>query len=308
MKQKYNKTLYTNKLSKNELKKVLDYLKKSNANLNKTADFFDQYQLNNNSITIYNNDKIVIQGKNIVSLCIELSLPYIKYEKQEELNSIQVKSYIGCDEVGVGDYFGGIVCCSVYVDENISKKLSLLKVNDSKKITDEQIILLAPKIEKICSYAVKVISPWEYNKLYDQYKNTHIIKTYGHNYCIRKLRELVGNDTLVYMDEYCSEENYMKYLNKLDIEYNSLSKVNHFETKSESKYIGIAAASIIARYEFLIMIKKLISKLNEFDGLNFNTLPLGASNKNAILESISKIQKVIGLGKLKYFIKTNFKK
>lgn len=308
MKQKYNKTLYSNQLSKTELEKVLGYLKKSKANLRQTNDFFKQYELNNNSITIYNNDKIVIQGKNIVGLCIELSLPYIKYEKQEGLKLIDVTSYIGCDEVGVGDYFGGIVCCSVYVDENITKKLTLLKVDDSKKITDEQIILLAPKIKKNCLYVTKVISPREYNKLYDQYKNTHIIKTYGHNYCICKLRESVGNDTLVYMDEYCIEENYIKYLTKLNIEYNSLNKVNHFETKSESKYIAIAAASIIARYEFLMMIKKLVNKLNEFNGLSFDKLPLGASNKNAILESISRIEKVIGNDKLKYFIKTNFKK
>ena len=100
----------------------------------------------------------------------------------------------------------------------------------------------------------------------------------------------------------------IKYLKKLGIEYNSLNKVDHFETKSESKYIAIAAASIIARYEFLMMIKKLVNKLNEFDGLNFDTLPLGASNKKNILESIAKIEKVIGNDKLKYFIKTNFKK
>ena len=308
MKQKYNKTLYSNQLTKLDLERVLEYLNKSNASLKQTNDFFNQYELNNNSITIYNNDKIVIQGKNIVGLCIELSLPYIKYEKPEEAKLIDIKSYIGCDEVGVGDYFGGIVCCSVYVDETAIKKLVTLNVDDSKKLTDEQIISLTPKIKKNCSYVTKVISPKEYNKLYEQYENAHVIKTYGHNYCIIKLRELTGNDVLVYMDEYCSEENYIKYLKKLGIEYNSLNKVDHFETKSESKYIAIAAASIIARYEFLMMIKKLINKLNEFDGLNFDTLPLGASNKKNILESIAKIEKVIGNDKLKYFIKTNFKK
>ncbi len=308
MKQKYNKTLYSNQLTKLDLERVLEYLKKSNASLKQTNDFFDQYELNNNSITIYNNDKIVIQGKNIVGLCIELSLPYIKYEKPKEAKLIDIISYIGCDEVGVGDYFGGIVCCSVYVDQTAIKKLATLNVDDSKKLTDEQIISLTPKIKKNCSYVTKVISPKEYNKLYEQYKNTHVIKTYGHNYCIIKLRELIGNDVLVYMDEYCSEENYIKYLKKLGIEYNSLNKVDHFETKSESKYIAIAAASIIARYEFLMMIKKLVNKLNEFDGLNFDTLPLGASNKKNILESITKIEKVIGNDKLKCFIKTNFKK
>ena len=80
MKQKYNKTLYSNRLTKLDLERVLEYLNKSNASLKQTNDFFNQYELNNNSITIYNNDKIVIQGKNIVGLCIELSLPYIKYE------------------------------------------------------------------------------------------------------------------------------------------------------------------------------------------------------------------------------------
>ena len=223
MKQKYNKTLYSNQLTKLDLERVLEYLKKSNASLKQTNNFFNQYELNNNSITIYNNDKIVIQGKNIVGLCIELSLPYIKYEKPEEAKLIDIKSYIGCDEVGVGDYFGGIVCCSVYADETAIKKLVTLNVDDSKKLTDEQIISLTPKIKKNCSYVTKVISPKEYNKLYEQYENAHVVKTYGHNYCIIKLRELTGNDVLVYMDEYCSEENYIKYLKKLGIEYNSLN-------------------------------------------------------------------------------------
>ena len=39
MKQKYNKTLYSNQLSKTELEKVLCYLKKSKANLKQTNDF-----------------------------------------------------------------------------------------------------------------------------------------------------------------------------------------------------------------------------------------------------------------------------
>ena len=45
MKQKYNKTLYSNQLSKTELEKVLCYLKKSKANLKQTNDFFKQYEL-----------------------------------------------------------------------------------------------------------------------------------------------------------------------------------------------------------------------------------------------------------------------
>ncbi|MBQ2349501.1 MAG: hypothetical protein II392_01660 [Mycoplasma sp.] len=135
MAQKYNKTLYVNKLTDNEYKRILDFLHKSNGSLVASNETFDRFIIDQTTISLYKTKKIVIQGNNVVNVCIKLNLPYLEYDKQQnDENNKNVLSYIGCDEVGVGDYFGGIVCCAAYTNEEISKKLKILHVDDSKKL------------------------------------------------------------------------------------------------------------------------------------------------------------------------------
>ena len=169
-------------------------------------------------------------------------------------------------------------------------------------------LTLGAKIKKLCPNVVCVIPPNKFNKLYDKYKNAHIIKTYGHNECITKLKAKVDINTPVYMDQYCSKDNYLKYLNKLDVIYSVANKIDVFETKSESKYIAIAAASIIARYEFIKMINKLQNKLHEYKSLESIVIPYGASNKKKITKVINDISNILGDDKLVCFIKTCFKR
>lgn len=309
MPQKYNKTLYANKLTESEYKCIQDFLQKSSNSLIASNETFDRFVIDQTTITIYKTKKIVIQGNNVVNVCIKLNLPYLEYDKQPKDEHKQKPfSYIGCDEVGVGDYFGGIVCCAVYVDEAISKKLRILHVDDSKKISDDKILTLGAKIKKICPNVVCIIPPNKFNKLYDKYNNAHIIKTYGHNECITKLKARVGLNTPIYMDQYCSKDNYLKYLNKLGIISSQINKIDVFETKSESKYIAIAAASIIARYEFIKMINKLENKLHEYKPLESIIIPYGASNKTKINKTINDIANILGEDKLRCFIKTCFKR
>ncbi len=68
-----------------------------------------------------------------------------KDEKPAKVLPIRINS-IGSDEVGTGDYFGPIVVTAAYVaKENIDFLLDL-KVKDSKKLTDAQILKIVPQI------------------------------------------------------------------------------------------------------------------------------------------------------------------
>ena len=308
MPQKYNKSLYSNKLTDGEYKRVLKSLKESKDSLIESNQFFDRFVVDKTTISLYKSKKIVVQGTNVVKVCVKLDLPYVEFNKTQSMISDIQSTYIGCDEVGVGDYFGGIVCCAVYVDLALSKELKKLCIDDSKKISDEKILTIAPKIKKICPNVVCNIFPNKFNDLYEKYKNAHIIKTWGHNDCITKLRSKVGINIPVYMDQYCTKDNYLRYLNNLGIEYANKNKIDVFETKSESKYIAIAAASVIARYEFINMINKLEAKLHEYKDLELINIPYGASNKIEIFKVINIIKNVLGENKLKYFIKTCFKR
>lgn len=308
----YTKTVYANKLDQvkiNQLKKILNKYQL----VGKCDDTKTVYQYDGCSITIYQTNKILIQGKNVVGVVKELKLPFVDYEGKKQKQDT-LSSYIGCDEVGVGDYFGGIVCAAVYVDETSITKLQKLGVQDSKKLDDNQIKKLVPKIMKICQYNVAAFTPAQYNDYYQSYPNANTIKTICHNTNIVQMQKerLERNleRAMVVMDQYCTKEMYLKYLQSLHKNiYPQLQKVDVFQTKAESSYIGVAAASILARYFFLNQIQDILKFINKECRLNLKSLPLGASNK-------SEIKKVFDLIKSKtnneqiffYIIKQNFKK
>lgn len=198
---------------------------------------------------------------------------------------------IGADEVGVGDYFGGIVTCAVFLDETLTKKITYLDIKDSKKLSNQKVIEIAKQLIKLVPYNAKIISPKQYNFLYDKYNNAHIIKTYAHNYAISQLKTRLNlNDAIVILDEYASKENYNKYLAILN-EKNPV-KIDIFEEKAETKYLCVAAASIVARYYFLIQIATL-SKTYHIN------IPLGY-NKQKIEVALNKLRIIL---KDEYFIK-----
>ena len=119
-------------------------------------------------ITLYESGKVMFQG---ISADIDANI-WIDLERKLNNRIIDIKTgkekkkdknesankcrkfdkynTIGSDEVGTGDYFGPIVVTATYVSRDNIAFLDELKVTDSKKITDETIKKIAPKImEKI---------------------------------------------------------------------------------------------------------------------------------------------------------------
>ena len=189
---------------------------------------------------------------------------------------------IGADEVGVGDYFGGIVTCAVFLDEKICQEIIDLPIKDSKKLSIPTTIKLAKILIKKVIYEVCVISPKQYNFLYRKFHNSHVIKTYGHNEAIYHLQQKL-NKNLQYvtiLDQYATKTNYDAYLTTLNPKY--LAKIDIFTPKAESKYLAVACASIIARYYFLKQIKDLSMQYQVI-------LPLGF-NQQAIDKAINQLE------------------
>lgn len=242
------------------------------------------FVLNDCKISIYKNLKCLVQGKN-APIIIKKYFPnhyntvvlnetsQITKNNLNTNNNLKQFNIIGSDEVGVGDYFGGISVCAVYLTASDIPKLINLGVKDSKKINDDKIIEIAKELVKFIKHDVTNISAYDYNLMYEKYQNTHVIKTYGHYKSINNLINLVKNEKLpleqIIIDEYASEKNFNQYLSKLGIKTN-IPNMN-FLTQAESSYLAVATASIIARYYFL----KQINNLSLEVGFN---LPLGAWN------------------------------
>lgn len=173
-------------------------------------------------------------------------------EPTEQEHEHEPINYIGSDEVGNGSYFGGIVTASVLVRDQADVDFLLeLGVRDSKKISDKKIREMAPQIKDRLEYAVSEAIPAQYNQAIASGLHIKEIMAILHNDAIGKVS--ATNPDFVLIDEFASESKYSDYLEASNktIAYSDRLR---FEKKAESKYLAVAAASILARDAFLTQI------------------------------------------------------
>lgn len=182
---------------------------------------------------------------------VEPTEPEVKQETKTEAEAEPI-NYIGSDEVGNGSYFGGIVTASVLVRDQADVDFLLeLGVRDSKKISDKKIREMAPQIKDRLEYAVSEAIPAQYNQAIASGLHIKEIMTILHNDAIGKVS--ATNPDFVLIDEFASGSKYSDYL-KASNKKVAYSDRLRFEKKAESKYLAVAAASILARDAFLTQI------------------------------------------------------
>ena len=170
---------------------------------------------------------------------------------------------IGIDESGKGDYFGPLVIAAVFVDATTQGELALMQVRDSKKISDGRILEMAPDIKTICPHSIIAIGPQRYNELYAKIRNLNRLLAWGHAKALETLLERVSCERAI-SDQFGDER---LILNALQEKGRKI--VLEQRTKAESD-MAVAAASILARAEFLLRLKRLSEEIG-------TTLPKGAS-------------------------------
>ncbi len=159
--------------------------------------------------------------------------------------------HIGVDESGKGDYFGYLVVAAVYVDDVAEKKLAELKVRDSKNVIDSTAMKMATEIKKICKHEVIKISPEKYNLLYKRFKSLNKLLAWGHARSIENLLKKVEGVDFVLTDKFGNEKFVAEALFEKGRKVKLIQK-----TKAESD-MAVAAASILARAEFLKTLRQL---------------------------------------------------
>jgi ribonuclease HIII len=170
---------------------------------------------------------------------------------------------VGVDESGKGDFFGPLVVAACYVGPEHYAELEGVK--DSKKLTDAQALALAEKIKKACPHSVILMNPTKYNELYAKIKNLNHLLAWGHAQAIENVLEKQPAD-LIISDQFAAGGNVVKSkLKELGRQAQFVSRV-----RAEAD-LAVAAASILARAEFL---KRLKGLSQEF-GID---LPKGATN------------------------------
>ncbi len=217
-----------------------------------------------------------------------------KKDKKEEKKTFINVSSIGSDEVGTGDYFGPLVVTASYVSKENIAYMKELKVRDSKQLTDETIIKIAPELIKNIPHTTIILSNKEYNDYHSTDINMNKIKAILHNKCLLSMVEKEPNYEKIVVDQFENPKSYYMHLNNVPKKVTNIT----FMTKAEDQCMSVAASSIISRYIFLREMKKLSEKYNI-------TLPLGASSK--VDEVGASLVKKYGQDILKDIAKLSFK-
>ncbi len=301
-------TLKVSEKTKDQMVKFYDDLKK---------DITPQYAIfqavdGDTVVTLYSSMKAVFQGKDA-----DLASDYwIETEKINSGHAVVTNSdnkkketkvfenkndsrdfincnSVGSDEVGTGDYFGPIVVTASFVKKEDVPFLQNLGVCDSKKLTDQKIIEIAPQISKKIVYKSIILNNNDYNKYHNDY-NMNKVKAIMHNKVLYELMQEKYDVDYVIVDEFAKEKKYYEYLKDAKFVQRNIT----FITKAEDKNLAVAASSIISRYIFLKEFNKLCKELNM-------NLPKGAGPE--VDKAGMEVIKNFGVTKLKSIAKLNFK-
>ena len=248
-------------------------------------------------VTLYESGKAMFQG---VSADIEAgmwesirkdkdNIDYFMDTKDTKIKKdVQVEipsdiSSVGSDEVGTGDYYGPIVVTASFVSKDNIPFLTELGVRDSKKLSDEQILKIVPKIIKKIPYKTIMLSNKEYNDNYGKDMNMNKIKAVLHN---KVLTEMVKDNDYDYIvvDQFEPEKSYYNHLSDVP---NPLKGIT-FITKAEDKCLSVAVSSLISRYMFIKEMDKLGDKYGIFlpKGANYYVEDVGIKLVNKYGEKI----------------------
>ena len=248
-------------------------------------------------VTLYESGKAMFQG---VSADIEAgmwesirkdkdNIDYFmdtkdtKIKKEEQVDIPSDIASVGSDEVGTGDYYGPIVVTASFVSKDNIPFLNELGVRDSKKLSDEQILKIVPKIIKKIPYKTIMLSNKEYNDNYGKDMNMNKIKAVLHN---KVLTEMVKDNDYDYIvvDQFEPEKSYYNHLSDVP---NPLKGIT-FITKAEDKCLSVAVSSLISRYIFIKEMDKLGDKYGIFlpKGANYYVEYVGIKLVNKYCEKI----------------------
>ena len=262
-------------------------------------------------VTLYESGKAVFQGKDadlasqywietekINAGTVHYTNSDEKGKKEKKEIKKDMKLYnattIGSDEVGTGDYFGPIVVTACYVNKENKEFLEELGVRDSKKLTDEKILEIVPKIVRVIPYNTVILNNKEYNSRYSSNINMNAIKAIMHNKVLTNISKEHNDFEYAVVDQFTYPNAYFSYLKNCSNIFRNIT----FLTKAEDQVLSVACASIISRYVFI----KEMAKISKELGI---LIPKGAST--AVDEVALKIALEKSFDILTNYVKLNFK-
>jgi ribonuclease HIII len=224
----------------------------------------------------YESGKLVLQGKGtqeFIEFVLEPEiLKQARLGYEAVLNPELLLPRLGVAESGKGDFFGPLCVAGVYVNESVVNAWKDSGIRDSKNISsDKRIRELAELIRETpgCVSTTVPIGNEAYNRLYQKMRSVNALLAWGHARVIENLmgqkHRMTPPPARAISDQFASsKQTVASALMSLGREIELIQKHRAEED------LAVAAASILARHEFVTRLAKL--------GKEFEMeLPRGAS-------------------------------
>ena len=258
----------------------------------------------NVGVVFYISGKLVVQGKETREFVEFVLEPEILKEArlgyETVLNPELLLPRLGVDESGKGDFFGPLCVAGVYVNETVINAWKDSGIRDSKNISsDKRIADLAELIRNTpgCVTTVVPIGNESYNRLHAKLGSVNAILAWGH---ARVIENLLGQKQRMNPPPVRAISDQFAR-SKATVERALMSLGRELELVQRHKAeedVAVAAASILARHEFVSRLQQLGKKF----GLE---LPKGASN--ATIEAGKKFVATHGADALGSVAKLHFR-
>jgi ribonuclease HIII len=254
---------YTCKLSDEQASALLSYLQKHAFEMRDVP--YARFAAANDKVNLvfYESGKLVIQGKGtqeFIEFVLEpeiLKQARIGYEAV--LNPEMLLPRLGIDESGKGDFFGPLCVAGVYVNEDVVKAWQDKGIRDSKNISsDKRMAELAELIRKTpgCVTTVVPIGNEAYNRLYEKMKSVNTLLAWGHARVIENLmgqqHRMVPPPKRAISDQFASSKDVVA--KALMGQGRTIELLQRHKAEED---LAVAAASILARDEFVSRLKRL---------------------------------------------------
>ncbi|WP_017379874.1 ribonuclease HIII [Paenisporosarcina sp. TG-14] len=264
-------------LSTNQLKTVMSYYLKNKIQRNAPGVVFAA-KLSDTSITVYKSGKVLFQGGGASREAMRWGTVQEKAGKKVSSTKgdtlpegFALKSVLGSDETGTGDFFGPMTVAACYVPADKIELIQFLGVKDSKMLTDDLMRKMAPDLKTSLTYNILVLGNEKYNTVQASGWSQGKIKALLHNQALKHVLTKIAPDKpeFILIDQFAERG---IYYNHIKAEKEIIRENVLFSTKAEQLHVSVAAASILARVAFLEEMDKLSQKAGV-------TIPKGAGFK-----------------------------
>jgi ribonuclease HIII len=208
------------------------------------------------NLNFYTSGKWTIQGKDT-----KFKRDIEELFGQDVVDDSFQGNIIGSDESGKGDYFGPLVVASFYYEEKYKQDFKKLGIKDSKKLSEKKILEIADELKNY-PHTVIVLSPTEYNFIYEQDKNLNTMLARMHGDAVKSILKKHKADHIV-IDQFAANANVIKD------HFKGISCPVTTRFRAE-EIMAVACASILARAHFVREIAAMEKKYHQ-------AFPKGAS-------------------------------